>query len=411
MISVIGFMHKSFSNSCNSSFLMGVQLIFFAKRAARHSVVILAAALVILVELLPASDQEAPPATPWVDAVLTPFWASPHMVNETLLFVKMPNQRYPEARLLFVPTRILSVTSADGATVFEEGRDYVRKMNSSTLTLTKDSRIPVKTWAELHPPKGSPGTLGEAVGGKTTLFFDSSGAVLHTIQVAVTYDHNLGWKGYVPQPAEKEIPKSIAKLRAKEKFNLVIFGDSISVGAGASGIFHAPPNQPPYVGLVEEGLRARYGGDLTVKNVSEGGQDTTWGVKTAPKVADENPDLVLIAFGMNDAGRAIPAAAYAQNIQTMIDAIRQKRPDTEFLLVTTMIGNAEWAQLTFPLFAEYRDALTRMAGPGVAIADVTSVWEEILKTKKFLDFTGNGLNHPNDFGYRIYAQVILQVMQ
>ena len=371
----------------------------------------LAAALGNLLAISPAFGQEVGPTTSWADAVLTPFWASSHMSNETLLFEKMPNETYAEAKLLFVPTKIVSVTSADGATVFEEGRDYVWKKNSNTLTLTRHSGIPVKNWADLHPPKGSPGTLGEAVGGQTTLFFDPTGAVLHTIQIAVTYDHDEKWNGYIPQPAEKEIPKSIAMLRAKEKFKLVIFGDSISVGAGASGTFHAPPNQPPYVGLVEEGLRARFGADLAVKNISEGGQDTTWGVTTAPKVADENPDLVLIAFGMNDAGRAISASAYAQNIQKMIDTIRQKRPDTEFLLVTTMIGNAEWAQLTSPLFMEYRDALTRMAGQGIAVADVTSVWADILKTKKFLDITGNGLNHPNDFGYRVYAQVILQVMQ
>lgn len=383
---------------------------FPAQKFARKLVLVLGA-IGSLLAISPAFGQEAATTTTWADAVLTPFWASSHMSNETLFFEKMPNERYAEARLLFVPSGTLRVTSADGATVFEEGRDYVRKKNSNTITLTRDSRIPTRTWADMHPPKGSPGTLGEAVGGKTTLFFDPTGAVLHTIQVAATYDHDEKWNGFLPQAAEKEIPKSIAMLRAREKFKLVIFGDSISVGAGASGMFHAPPNQPPYVGLVEEGLRARFGGDLTVKNISEGGQDTTWGVTTAPKVADEDPDLVLIAFGMNDAGRAIPAAAYAQNIQKMIDTIRQKRPDTEFLLVTTMIGNAEWAQLTSPLFMEYRDALTRMAGPGIAVADVTSVWEDILKTKKFLDITGNGLNHPNDFGYRVYAQVILQVTQ
>ncbi|MBS1851553.1 MAG: SGNH/GDSL hydrolase family protein [Acidobacteria bacterium] len=364
-----------------------------------------------LLAVSPALGQAAAPATSWADAVLTPFWASPHMVNETLFFVKMPHKRHPEAKLLFVPSKMISVTSADGATVFEEGRDYLRKKNSNLITLPRNSRIPTKTWAELHPPMGSPGTLGEAVGGKTTLFFDPTGAVLHTIQVAVTYDHDDKWSGYVPQSGEKEIPRSIAKLRGKEKLKLVFFGDSISVGAGASGMFHAPPNQPPYVPLVEDGLRSRFGGDITVKNISEGGQDTTWGVTTAPKVAEEDPDLVLIAFGMNDAGRAIPAAAYAQNIQKMIDTIRQKHPHTEFLLVTTMIGNAEWAQLTFSRFAEYREALTRMVGPGIAIADVTSVWQDVLKTKKFLDFTGNGLNHPNDFGHRIYAQVILQVLQ
>jgi acyl-CoA thioesterase I len=386
-------------------------LITLDQIATRRFVFVSVIALGILSELSPIVAQQSAPTTSWAQSVLTPFWASSRMENETLFFETMPNKRYAEARLLFVPTHIVSVTSADGAMVFEEGRDYVRKGKGDTLTLTKNSRIPVKTWAEMHPPKGSPGTLGEAVGGNSTLFFDPTGAVLHTIQVAVTYDHDKNWKGYAPQPAEKNIPRFIAKLRNKEKCKLVVFGDSISAGAGASSTFHAPPYQPPYVGLLEDGLRARYGADLIVSNISEGGQDTTWGVKTAARVADESPDLVLIAFGMNDAGRAIPAAAYAQNIQKMMDVIREKKPDTEFLLVTTMIGNAEWAQLTFPRFGEYRDALARMAGPGVAVADVTSVWEDVLRTKKFLDCTGNGLNHPNDFGNRIYAQVILEVLR
>ena len=373
--------------------------------------VLRAIAIGILSGPLLVSGQEGTSKTPWADAVLNPFWATSRMNNETLMFVEQPGQKTAEANLLFVPNKILSVTSADGATVFEEGRDYAWKKGSNTLRLTRHSRIPVKTWEELHPPKGTPGTLGEAVGGKTTLFFDPTGAVLHTLQVAVTYDHTEKWSGSIPPAVGSQIPKSIAKLRDRQGFKLVIFGDSISVGAGASGSFHAAPDQPPYVGLVEQGLRGRFGGEVALKNVSEGGQDTTWAVKTAPKVAEENADLVIIAFGMNDAGRAIPAADYAHNLQKAIEMIREKRPDTEFLLVTTMIGNAEWAQLTSPLFMEYKDALLRMAGPGIAVADVTSVWADVLRNKKFLDITGNGLNHPNDFGYRIYAQVILQAMQ
>ena len=46
-------------------------------------------------------------------------------------------------------------------------------------------------------------------------------------------------------------------------------------------------------------------------------------------------------------------------------------------------------------------------GPGIALADMTSIWTEIVARKKYLDLTGNGLNHPNDFGHRLYAGVIL----
>ena len=30
--------------------------------------------------------------------------------------------------------------------------------------------------------------------------------------------------------------------------------------------------------------------------------------------------------------------------------------------------------------------------------------------KRDLDLTGNGLNHPNDFGHRLYAQAIVSVL-
>jgi hypothetical protein len=59
------------------------------------------------------------------------------------------------------------------------------------------------------------------------------------------------------------------------------------------------------------------------------------------------------------------------------------------------------------MFAEYRDALASLTGEGVALANLTAVWEELLKSKHDYDLIGNGLNHPNDFGHRLYAQTIL----
>jgi hypothetical protein len=42
----------------------------------------------------------------------------------------------------------------------------------------------------------------------------------------------------------------------------------------------------------------------------------------------------------------------------------------------------------------------------VALADLTSIWIEFLTKKLDWDLTGNGVNHPNDFGHRVYAQVL-----
>jgi len=38
-----------------------------------------------------------------------------------------------------------------------------------------------------------------------------------------------------------------------------------------------------------------------------------------------------------------------------------------------------------------------------------SPWLELIKRKPFSDLIGNNINHPNDFGHRVYADVICQI--
>ena len=90
----------------------------------------------------------------------------------------------------------------------------------------------------------------------------------------------------------------------------------------------------------------------------------------------------------------------------VIAKIRERLPDVEFILVASMLGNPDWTTLHPELFPEYRDALASLCGPGIALADLTSIWTGFLESKQYWDLTGNGVNHPNDFGHRVYAQVI-----
>src|SRR6185312_13751448 len=94
------------------------------------------------------------------------------------------------------------------------------------------------------------------------------------------------------------------------------------------------------------------------------------------------------------------------NTEKMIALIRAKLPETEFILVASMLGNRDWIALKTELFPEYLAALKKLSGPGIAVADVTSIWTEFIRLKKDWDQTGNGVNHPNDFGHRVYAQVL-----
>ena len=48
--------------------------------------------------------------------------------------------------------------------------------------------------------------------------------------------------------------------------------------------------------------------------------------------------------------------------------------------------------------------------PKIAVAEVTSMWLALLERKSVLDLSGNGLNHPNGFGHRAYADVVLSTI-
>ena len=56
------------------------------------------------------------------------------------------------------------------------------------------------------------------------------------------------------------------------------------------------------------------------------------------------------------------------------------------------------------------DEALKVTRPGVAFADVTAAHLELLKHKEYLDLSGNGANHPNDFLHRVYAQRVLEVL-
>lgn len=68
-------------------------------------------------------------------------------------------------------------------------------------------------------------------------------------------------------------------------------------------------------------------------------------------------------------------------------------------------GQPTWAHQE-----EYSESLKGLEGMGVAIADIQAVQKEIGKRKRYIDITGNWLNHPNDYLARILAQVVIKTL-
>jgi acyl-CoA thioesterase I len=236
------------------------------------------------------------------------------------------------------------------------------------------------------------------------------GRWFHDRQIEVTYERKkYEWTNAAPAFAAKLLPKTIAKLKGGKSVTIGVSGDSITTGLDSSGSAKVAPNQPGYVELVAHELRLRTTAKITVENRAVAGWSVSAGLNDLGKLLEGKPDLILIAYGMNDVGRRDPDW-YGKTIDQMLAQIAASLPEAEVILVSTMVGNAEWVHTPREMFAPYRNQLAQRVREGVALADVTSLWLELLKNKHDLDLTGNGLNHPNDFGHRIYAQAVLALL-
>ena len=317
------------------------------------------------------------------------------MKNEPVLFIKEEGATAATGRLLFTPSSKPTITAPDLVMRYVEGKDYIWKPRSNLVELTASSRIPFKTAGEMVPPPGSPNTL------MGVLFFE--GHYFHDLQVQATYDHNETWPLH-DSPQADRLTRSLGKLRAKQPVKIVALGDSITAGANASALSQAPPYQHCYPQLVATLLQERFGAQVTLTNLGRGGTRAEWGLEMVAQVAAEKPDLVILAFGMN---HGEPAPEFEAVMRKLRDAVVAACPDADIVLVAPMTGNPR----CFPAerFCGYREALRNLVTTNVAIADVTTPWLELLKRQSFSDLSGNNINHPNDFGHRLYAEVICQL--
>lgn len=332
-----------------------------------------------------------------------PAWASPVVRRESGVLLKITDGP-AMARLAFPAAELIEVSTADRQHAFPNA-----KLSADGLTIEFPNAGPIApiAYADLFPPKDSPNSYKHRLGHPEQNLLYRPGRWFHDRNVEITYRRRDIGK---PLDAHGSLPKTLAKLKVGTPFTIGVSGDSISTGLDASALTKAFPHQPGYPDLVAAQLGVNFDSPIKMKNRAVGGWSVANGVADLDKLLAEKPDLVIVAYGMNDVGRKDPDW-FAKQTKTILDGIRKSNPEIEVILVSPMMGNKEWVHTPREMFGNYRDELRKLTGPGVALADVTAVWDLMHRNKHDLDLTGNGLNHPNDFGHRLYAQSILALIK
>jgi lysophospholipase L1-like esterase len=300
-------------------------------------------------------------------------------------------------KLLFAPVRERGVIvrstylPGGGGATYEAGKDYVVDAHAGTIARTPTSRIPDFATNVLY--------------GKAD-FDHSKFPGYGNLPFTVYVDYESDAIRQLAQPVRTELlPNTAKKLREGQSLKIISFGDSITAGGEAS------QKSLQYPERYADELRRRFPkATIEVENGATGGDTTREGLQRLEvKVLTRKPDLVLVAFGMNDhniGGTPIPE--FKANLKQMIDRIRSAT-GAETMLLSTFPPNPKW-HFSSHRMEQYATATKETADEAkVTYVDVFDVWQSVLQRKDPPSLLANHINHPNDFGHWLYLEALKAV--
>lgn len=331
---------------------------------------------------------------------LQPFWKSDTIYNELVLL----NGVNSTAKLMYNPSKIVSVTNYDFSQVFAQNTDY-----SITGNVIKQLTAKVSSSVSIVAGKKGNGQPNGLMNTKATSW------------TCVTYIPNrnnwngssmLGYKG-------DKLPKTMAKLKMGQPVTIQAYGMSITAGLNVSGFAGDDKNFTPtkpymhsYVDLLENALEAKFGSNITMINGSCGGKMVAWIDQYCESMVVPNvPDLVILDMGMNDIWGTTSNAQFKTSMQSCINKIKTANPNTEFILIGNMLPdvNSQGAPSNGNvLMYGFLTQLKSMEGTGVAVFDMTTLSDSIYARKGAIHCHSNSL-HPNDYLARWYAQGLAEL--
>jgi acyl-CoA thioesterase-1 len=128
-----------------------------------------------------------------------------------------------------------------------------------------------------------------------------------------------------PAPETMTAPRAAQASDAGDVRPAVVFlGNSLTAGLGVDP-------RDAYPALIQTAIDAA-GLEFRVVNAGVSGETTAGGLARIHWVLEQQPAVLLIALGGNDALRGVPAEVVRQNLRGIVDATRQATPDTEIVI-------------------------------------------------------------------------------
>ena len=156
------------------------------------------------------------------------------------------------------------------------------------------------------------------------------------------------------QPSEAETSAASAQESSEKRGVILCFGDSLTAGMGLD----TDDAFPAVLQRIIDSLSLNY----SVVNAGLSGETTASGKNRLNWVLNQKTDVFVLELGANDGLRGINLSETRSNLQSIIDMVRAKNPDTKIILAGMQIppnmGSAYTSEFReiFPDLAEKNDA-------------------------------------------------------
>ena len=242
--------------------------------------------------------------------------------------------------------------------------------------------------------------------------------VNHPMKFIVTEEDIFEIKQVKPVlPVNKDgIKNTLEKLKAKKDISIAFVGDSVTLGAEAGEWWN--DRSKTYTGLIVSGIKKKFGVKISEVPGYAGGGDTAGGIKIFNKdILPKKPDLVFIAYGLNDASGGVSnnprvtPGQYKKNILTMVKKAKEAGMDVILIspLQATPFMKIKFDK-TLPKYIEKLNEVVKEENAG--LADINAEWLD-LANKGIPPYSQlhNWMNHPGVFGHALYADVVLRFFE
>ncbi len=138
-----------------------------------------------------------------------------------------------------------------------------------------------------------------------------------------------GQEGENQVKAKTEVKKEKSEVSKTYSKTILFFGNSLTAGYGLD----TKESFPSLIQNRLDSLDLKY----TVINAGLSGETTSGGKNRLSWVLKQKVDIFVLELGANDGLRGIPLKETRANLQTIIDLVREKNPETKIILAGMQI--------------------------------------------------------------------------